>query len=236
MEQIESHDEAGSSRKRFLLMVGGTGAAGAVGLLAAACGDGGGQPDSAEQKPEEPVTGDLEIVQYALTLEYLEAKFYADVLEAGVLRDSGLVKTAEDIAQNELEHVEVLRALVSQLGANPAPDPEGDFQSVIEQGERAVLETAAIVENVGAAAYLGQAPLIQDPDILAAALSIHTVEARHAAALNKAYGFAFATNDPLEGSVPNGPFAKPLDMAAVLKQIEPFLPKDPAGSNGKGNS
>ncbi len=233
MEQIESHHEAGSSRKRFLQMVGGAGAAGALGLLATACGDGGG---SEQEKPKDAVAGDLTIVQYALTLEYLEAKFYADVLDAGVLKDPGLIKTAEDIAQNEQEHVEVLRALVSQLGANPVPDPEGDFRSVIDQGERAVLETAAIVENVGAAAYLGQAPLIQDPDILAAALSIHTVEARHAAALNKAYGFAFATDDPLEGSVPNGPFAKPLDMEAVLEQIEPFLPKDRAASNGKESS
>ncbi len=226
MEEIQSDGEAVSSRKRFLAMIGGAGTVGALGLLATACGDGGGEAGPTDEKSKDAVGGDLEIVQYALTLEYLEAKFYADVLDAGVIEDPALVKLIEDVQQNEQEHVEALRATVSQLGATPVADPEGDFRAVIDKGERAVLETAAMVENVGAAAYLGQAPFIQDPDILAAALAIHTVEARHAAALNEIYGYPFATDDPLEGSVPDGPFATPLDMEAVLKLVRPFLPKE----------
>jgi hypothetical protein len=77
-----------------------------------------------------------------------------------------------------------------------------------------ILETAATVENLGAAAYLGQAGRISSPEVLAAALSIHTVEARHAAALNTLVG---------KTVVPDGAFAKPATMDEVLPQVKPFL-------------
>jgi rubrerythrin len=77
-----------------------------------------------------------------------------------------------------------------------------------------VLETAAAVENLGAAAYLGQAGRIRSKDLLAAALSIHSVEARHAAALNQVVGKTI---------VPDGAFAKPASMAEVLPLVKPFL-------------
>ena len=77
-----------------------------------------------------------------------------------------------------------------------------------------VLETAAAVENLGAAAYLGQAGRIKSKDILAVALSIHSVEGRHAAALNSAVGKTI---------VPDGAFAKPVSMAEVLPKVKPFL-------------
>ena len=77
-----------------------------------------------------------------------------------------------------------------------------------------VLETAATVENLGAAAYLGQAGRIESKDILAAALSIHCVEARHAAALNRLVG---------KSIVPDGAFAKPASMDEVLPKVKPFL-------------
>ena len=77
-----------------------------------------------------------------------------------------------------------------------------------------MLETAATVENLGAAAYLGQAPRIQSKEILAAALSIHSVEARHASALNTVVGRSI---------VPDGAFAKPASMEEVLPQVKPFL-------------
>jgi len=86
-----------------------------------------------------------------------------------------------------------------------------------------VLKTAAIVENLGAAAYLGQAGKINSPDILAAALSIHSVEARHAAALNTLVDNGFKGSAALTGSLPDGAFAKPLPMNEVLKQAQPFL-------------
>jgi hypothetical protein len=83
--------------------------------------------------------------------------------------------------------------------------------------------TAATVENLGAAAYLGQAGNIKSKAILAAALSIHSVEARHAAALNELVGRGFGGKGGLEGSLPDGPFGKPMDMASVLKAVAPFI-------------
>ena len=70
-----------------------------------------------------------------------------------------------------------LTATVEQLGGKPAAKPLTDFEDVLAGGEKKILETAASVENLGAAAYLGQAGNIKNKDILAAALSIHTVEA-----------------------------------------------------------
>ncbi len=221
----EGMREGDASRKRFLQLVGGAGAVGALGLLVAACGGGDDTETTGTGAAAAPSTTDLEIVNYALTLEFLEAKFYKDVIASGVIEDKALAKTAELIGQNEDEHVEVLSATVEQLGGKPAEDPQGDFDDVISQGYEAVLLTAAMVENLGAAAYLGAAPKIQSPDILAAALSIHTVEARHAAALNNAAGIGFETGKDLEGSVPDGAFAVGMDMDAVLKVVQPFLPK-----------
>ncbi len=77
-----------------------------------------------------------------------------------------------------------------------------------------MLELAATVENLGAAAYLGQAANIQSPEVLASALAIHSVEGRHAAVLNTLLG---------ESITPDGAFAKPADVKTVLKSVEPFL-------------
>ena len=75
-------------------------------------------------------------------------------------------------------------------------------------------KTAASVENLGAAAYLGQAGNIQSKEVLAAALSIHTVEGRHAAVLNQAIG---------KSIVPDGAFAKPATMEEVLEAVQPYI-------------
>jgi rubrerythrin len=210
--------EDAASRKRFLKMVGGAGAASAFAIFAAACGD-----DEDESSSSSGTTstqsdmggsgGDLEIVQYALTLEHLETDFYNAVLEAGVIKDKALGKVATAIRDNEQEHVDALTATVKQLGGTPQK-PKTDFTAVIKGGPKKILATAAEVENLGAAAYLGQAGRIKSKDVLAAALSIHTVEARHAAALNSVVGKTI---------VPDGAFAKPASMDEVLPKVKPFL-------------
>ena len=217
-------------------MAGGVGAAGVLGAFLAACG-GDTTTSTAPTTTAAPATtteaekapsvskGDLEILNYALTLEFLEAKFYKDVLDSGVIEDKALGKVAKKFGAEEQEHVEVLIDTIEKFGGKPAKDPNGDFKAVIDEGAEAVLMAAATVENLGAAAYLGQAGRIKSPDVLAAALSIHTVEARHAAALNTAAGLGFAGGTPLEGSIPDGPFAVPMDMKAVLKAVAPYLPK-----------
>ena len=204
-----------SSRKRFLSMMGGAGAAGAFAIFLAACGDD--EDDEAasttESDSKAASKGDLEIVSYALTLEYLETDFYNAVLDSGVIKDKALGETAMAIRDNEQEHVDALVMTVKQLGGKPSR-PKTTFDAVIEGGPDKVLETAATVENLGAAAYLGQAPRIKSKEVLAAALAIHSVEARHAAALNQVVGKTI---------VPDGAFAKPASMAQVLPQVKPFL-------------
>ena len=205
-----------SSRKRFLRMVGGAGALGALTMVLAACGDDDDEEKTSSGASKEDmgsVSSDLEIVNYALTLEYVEADFYAAVLAAGVVTDKAVGEAAKRIGENEQEHVDALLATAKKLG-KPAKRPKTDFKAVIDGGEKKVLETAATVENLGAAAYLGQAGRIQSKEILAAALAIHSVEARHAAALNRIVGRTI---------VPDGAFAKPASMEEVLPQVKPFL-------------
>jgi len=210
-----AHDAG--SRKRFLRMVGGGGAAAALSILVAACGDDDG--GSAAKAPERDMQssragGDLEIVNYALTLEFLEADFYRQVVESGTVKDRKVAELAKRIGAHEQEHVDALTATVEKLGGTPAAKPRTKFGPVIDAGPQKILETAAAVENLGAAAYLGQANRIEDTEILAAALAIHSVEARHAAALNTLVG---------KSIVPDGAFAKAASMDEVLAKVKPFI-------------
>ncbi len=210
-----------SDRKRFLRMMGGAGAASAFAIFVAACGDdddssnssGGSSSSGTKTNSEAAMAGDLEIVQYALTLEHLETDFYNAVIDSGAIKDMALAETAKMIRDNEQEHVTALTGTVKQLGGTPKR-PKTNFDAVLEGGEKVILETAATVENLGAAAYLGQAGRIKSKEILAAALGIHSVEARHAAALNTVVGKTI---------VPDGAFAKPASMEEVLPKVKPFL-------------
>jgi rubrerythrin len=202
-----------SSRKRFLKMMGGAGAASAFAIFLAACGsDDKSSSTSSSSKPKSSKV-DLEIVMYALTLEHLETDFYTAVLDSGAIKDKKLGEAAMMIRENEQEHVDALTQTVKQLGGTPKR-PKTNFDAVIKGGPKMILETAATVENLGAAAYLGQAPRIQSKTVLASALAIHTVEGRHAALLNSVVGKTI---------VPDGAFAKPASMAQVLPKVKPFL-------------
>jgi rubrerythrin len=213
-------------------LVGGGGAAAAAAIFAAACGEdegGGGNEDSVtaageveEETPAGEPGNDLEIVKYALFLEFFEESFYGQVLESGEVQDSDLKLLIEDVYRNEKEHVAALAALVRQLAGTPVPRPKTKFESVINGGEEKIIATSSVFENLGAAAYLGQADQIQSARILDAALSIHTVEARHAAAFNELAGLGFQ-GGKLEGSIPDGAFGKPMTRDEVLKQAAPFL-------------
>ncbi|MGH2963509.1 MAG: ferritin-like domain-containing protein [Solirubrobacterales bacterium] len=199
------------SRRRFFAITGGTGAAGA---LLAACGGDDDDDETAATTTEETASqfgeGDLGIVNYALTLEYLEAAFYDDVAKSGLFKGSDLA-LIEQIGKAEQEHVEALTATAKDLGGKPAKQPKAEFPL---DDAKSVLDLAATVENLGAAAYLGQAANIESPDILAAALSIHSVEGRHAAVLNVLTG---------QEPTPDGAFAKPADMQTVLDEVQPFI-------------
>jgi rubrerythrin len=218
---IEELDRDPSSRKRFLTAVGGTGAVAAFGVVLAACGSdnkkssgSGSTTPSAASKSTSGTDmfgkGDLGILGYALTLEYLETDFYDQAIASGKLKGSAL-KAAKDFGAEEAAHVSALEAAIKKAGGKLPAKPKGKFPL---KDQKSILELAATVENLGSAAYLGQAPLIQDKEVLAAALSIHTVEARHAAILGLVTG----------GEVsPDGAFPAPADAQTVLEKVKPFI-------------
>ena len=222
-----------SSRKRFFKMLGGAGAVSAATVILAACGDddddkaasgASASSGSSAAASEMDVKSDLDILNYALTLEYLEAEFYAKVIDSGLVKDRAVVQIAKKFGQSEQEHVDALKATITKLGGKPVKAPKTKFEETLDKGLKTVLETAATVENLGAAAYLGQAAKIKNKEVLAAALAIHSVEARHAAALNILVGRGFGDGKGgLEGALPDGPFAKPMDDKAVLAAVKPFL-------------
>jgi rubrerythrin len=218
--------DAPTSRKRFLTL----GAAGGAGALLAACGRDSKKPAATAPATKMPARGtrarDIEILNYALTLEYMEADFYDQVVKSGVVTDRQVLELAKRFGETERLHVGALSFAVLGLGGKAADKPKTAFEDVLSGGPRKVLETAAMVENLGAAAYLGQAANIHDKEILARALSIHTVEARHAAALNSLAGKGFRGGGPLVGALPDGAFAKPMAMDEVLKAVKPFIAKD----------
>jgi rubrerythrin len=209
-----------SSRKRFLKMAG-VGAASSFALLLAACGDDEDEESSgattSEQKPagqDKGIAqfgeGDIGIANYALTLEYLEADFYAKAADSGMLKGQAL-ELGKRFGATEAEHVTALEGMIKQAGGKPAKKPKTKFPL---ESQDAILDLAFTVENLGANAYLGQADKIKDPEILAAALSIHSVEGRHAAALGQVLGMPIS---------PDGAFAKPADAETVLAEITPFI-------------
>ncbi len=213
-------------RKKFLKMAGkrmGAGAA-ATSLAAfiAACGGSSSSsksssasatsssaPATSSSSSSSASSGDLGIVNYALTLEYLEAQFYAKVIRSGLFSGTNL-SVIKTFGHEESQHVTALHKVAMSLGT-PATKPNGKFPI---HSAAQVTKLAAVVENLGAAAYLGQAGNIQSMEILAAALAIHTVEARHAATLNMLLK---------KSPTPNGAFAKPADMATVLAAVKPFI-------------
>ena len=206
----------GSSRRRFLALVGGTGAAGAFATFLAACGDDDDKSSTSTTDQaqgggiEQFGQGDLGILNYALTLEYLEADFYRKAADSGVLKGDALA-LGRQFGGHEQQHVDALKATVEQMGGTPAKKPKTDFPL---ESQDAILELAATVENLGASAYLGQAGRIKDKKVLAAALSIHSVEGRHAAALNSVIG---------KSITPDGSFAAPASADKVLEQVQPFI-------------
>ncbi len=129
-------------------------------------------------------TNDVRIGNYALTLEYLEAGFYAAALESGVIQDPAVRRFAEVAGQHEADHVTALRGL---LGRRAVRRPDFDFSGALRD-EASFRTTAQALEDTGVAAYAGQAPYILQFAIIRPALGIHSVEARHAAWMRFLFG------------------------------------------------
>lgn len=139
--------------------------------------------------------GDVAIFNFALALEYLQASFYTEAEQIGALHGA-LAQQATVVGAHERTHVQAFKSL---LGSAAIKQPRFDFRGVTENPD-AFRSTAVALEDLATAAYKQQAPLIQSRSYLAAALAIHSVEARHAAWIRRLAGFLPAANafdDPL---------------------------------------
>ena len=152
---------------------------------------------------------DVDILNFALTLEFLESTFYDEAKTRA--KASGELKSLIGLlADDEKQHVEALTATIRQLGGKPVAEPKFHFDYSDTAG---FLELAQTFEDTGVSAYNGAGPMIKSKEVLGAAGSIVQVEARHAAAIrlqNK------------EEPAPEA-FDPSLDEAQVLKAVEPFI-------------
>jgi rubrerythrin len=126
---------------------------------------------------------DVDILNYALVLEYLQASFYTEAERTGALTGK-TAEAARIVGATERAHVKAFREL---LGSRAVKRPTFDFQGTTEQ-QRPFLKTAVAFEDLAVAAYKGQAPKLQANAVLAAAVGIHSVEARHAAWMRQLFG------------------------------------------------
>ena len=132
---------------------------------------------------------DVGILNYALVLEYLQASFYTEAERSGALSGK-TAQAATVVGATERAHVKAFQKL---LGAKAVKRPLFDFQGVTE-AQQAFLKTAVAFEDLAVAAYKGQAPKLRSSAVLAAAVGIHSVEARHAAWMRELFGVTPAVN------------------------------------------
>jgi rubrerythrin len=153
--------------------------------------------------------GDIDILNYALTLEYLEAAFYKEANEKGALSGE-LARFAEIVGEHETAHVDALK---QTLGSKAVKSPKFDFKGTTESAST-FGATAKVLEDTGVEAYQGQAGNIKSDAVLKAALSIHPVEARHAAWIASILSKGSGSPSPAPDA-----FNPARDMAAILAAV-----------------
>ncbi|UJA21476.1 ferritin-like domain-containing protein [Thermoleophilia bacterium SCSIO 60948] len=168
--------------------------------------------------------GDVGILNYALTLEYLEAEFYKEAQRnqnnppetiPGVpgqpfITDESTQNFLRAVVRDEKAHVAFLK---KALGNKAAKKPRFDFRNTTSD-EQAFQRTAFKLENTGVSAYLGQAYNIKSKSVGKAALSIATIEGRHAGLIGE-----ILRGTP-KGIAPDGPFDKPAGAKATLRAVK----------------
>ena len=206
--------ESGDTRLDFLKKAGLAGGAvmggGAV-LSALAPGTAlakGGRP------PKSFGTGDIGILNYALTLEYLEAAFYNEATKnqasTNFIKNGQTIAALARVTEDENAHVKALKA---GLGSKAVKSPKFDFLGT-NADEAKFVATAFALENEGVHAYLGQVLNLSAAKYVKTAASIVTIEARHASV------FGLILNGNAASISPNGPFDKPFKAKRVLSDVK----------------
>lgn len=181
----------------------------------------------------------VDVLNYALTLEYLEDEFYSRGLAATGLVPAADMTVIKQISKHEAAHVALLKGA---LGTAAVAKPAFKFPAGLFTDYKTFLATAQALEDTGVAAYKGQAgALINDKAILQTALQIHSVEARHASEVRRIQGMKGWVSDPKQTTFTQGgvnlktlntgksddalreAFDEPLTMAQVLAIAAPFL-------------
>ena len=153
--------------------------------------------------------GDIGILNFALTLEYLERAFYNEATSGGKITSPQLKTFLKVVTRDERAHVAFLK---KALGSKAVKQPKFDFKG-IPKDEAKFAATAQVLENTGVHAYLGQAGNIRTPAYLLAAASIVTIEARHSGAIGLINGSKGG------GIAPSGSFDTPYTAAKVLADV-----------------
>ena len=155
-------------------------------------------------------SSDIDILNFALTLEYLETDFYQT--KGKTVGLTGQAKTlATSFGDEEAEHVAALMKAIKAGGGKPVKKPTFVFPV---SSSSAFLKLAYTLENVGVGAYNGAGPSLKSKALLGAAGSIVQVEARHAASIAVLTGMKIT---------PNGAFDKPLTTKQVLAAAGPLI-------------
>lgn len=158
----------------------------------------------------------VNVLNFALTLEYFEDAFYKTGLGTNGLIPRRYHTVFRTISRHETEHVALLQ---HALGRAAVKAPRVDFTAGGKYADvfsnfKTFLTLSETFEDLGVAAYKGQAPHLQgNGAILTTALQIHSVEARHASEARRIGGKYGWT----------GAFDKPLTKAQVLRKVKPFL-------------
>jgi rubrerythrin len=156
--------------------------------------------------------GDVAVLNFALTLEYLEATFYERALMKGKGLSPDTRALALEIHENERAHVDALRTAIKGAGGKPVAAPEVGF-GLAFTSEARFLELAQALEDTGVGAYNGAAPSLKSAQLLGAAGGIVQIEARHASLIRLT-----------RGQLPTpAAFDKALDRDTVAAAVKPFL-------------
>jgi hypothetical protein len=169
---------------------------------------------------KKPTANDVVIANYALTLEYLEAAFYAAANDKNYA-DPDIAAAAKILAAHEQAHVDALKNVLGKAAVNPPKINGATVEMLLKDGET-FITTAASIEPVGTAAYAGAAPYLSNLAVTKAALSIHSVEANHAAytaAICRAKGFGNVDPVP-EAFNPAFSFKKTISTVSSLNLVE----------------